>query len=81
METSRFFNLNWGDFGRGVIVAVLTGFALPVLAVLQTPEFSFATANWNAILTIAINGGLAAFAGYITKNLFTAENGKFMGKV
>lgn len=81
MNNSNFFNLNWGDILRGLAVAVLAGIALPVLAVIQTPGFDVATVNWSGILNLAINGGLAAMAAYLTKNLLTDSSGKMLGKV
>jgi hypothetical protein len=81
MNQSNFFNLNWGDVLRGLIVAVLSGIALPLLAVIQTPDFSIAMVNWNQVLVLAANGGLAAMAAYLTKNLFTDSAGKFAGKI
>lgn len=81
MNTSKLFNLNWGDIGKGIVMAVIGGAVLPILAVLQTPDFSFATANWGVILTLAENGAAAAFASYLMKNLFSDKEGKFLGKV
>lgn len=81
MNNSKLFNLNLGDLGRGLVVAILSGIALPVLAAIQTPGFSIETANWHYITILAVNGGLAAMAGYLTKNVFTNSEGKFMGKI
>lgn len=78
---SNFFNLNLRDVARGLIVAVFAGIALPVLAVFQTPGFDFATANWSGILTLAINGGIAGLAGYLSKNLLSSQDGKAFGKI
>lgn len=80
MDNSRFLNLNWGDLLRALVVAILAGFALPVLAALQSPGFDLATANWSLIISLGLNGGLAAGAGYLTKNLFTDNAGKLLGK-
>lgn len=81
MEHSKFLNLNWGDVARSLVVAILAGFALPLLAAVQTPGFDIANANWPVILNLAFNGGIAAAAGYLTKNVLTTEDGKFLGKV
>lgn len=78
---SKIMNLDWKDLGRGLIVALIGGFALPILAAIQTPNFDVFAANWSAILTLAINGAVAAFASYIVKNIFSDEDGKFLGKV
>ena len=81
MNNSNFLNLNWGDLGKGLVMAVLGGFILPVLAAIQTPGFSFLTTNWDQILVLAINGALAAFASYVLKNAFSTSDGKFLGKI
>lgn len=76
---SGFFRLNSGDFIRGLVVAVFSGIALPILAMLQTPGFDFSTVNWDAVLILAVNGGIAGLAAYLSKNLLTADNGKVAG--
>jgi hypothetical protein len=68
---SNFGTLNWNDFGKGCIVAVLTAVFTTVLSLLQTGTL-FAKASLPIIGTAA----LTAFLGYITKNLFTNSQGK-----
>lgn len=80
MNDSLFLRLGKKDFQKGLIVAILGGVFLPVLAMLQTPNFDFATLNWSAVITLAINGGISAMAGYLTKNLFTDSQGDFLGR-
>lgn len=79
MNNSLFLRLSAKDFQKGLIVAILGGVFLPVLAMLQTPGFDFSTLNWSAVATLAINGGIASMAGYLTKNLFSDSEGTFMG--
>lgn len=81
MQNSPLFKLTKADFQKGLVMAILGGIALPVLAMLQTPGFDIFHANWNAVLNLAINGGVAGFATYITKNLFSDESGAFLGKI
>ncbi len=81
MTNSNLFNLNWSDVLKGLVMAVLGGVVLPVLAVLQTPGFDISHANWHAIFILAINGGIAAFAAYIVKNLLSDSNGKVLGAI
>lgn len=73
------FTLNWNDVTKGLITAFFVGLALPILAAIQTPGFDLFTANWNAIFMLALNSGLAGFAGYLTKNFFSDQNGRFGG--
>lgn len=65
---------------RGLVVSVLTGAWLSI-AGLFGYDFNVFTADWASIGVIAVNGGFFAFAGYITKNLFTADNGKVLGVI
>ncbi len=73
------FNLNWDDVKRGLITAVLAGFTLPILAVLQAPDFDVFTANWAVIFNLAVNGAVSGLIAYLSKNLLTDEKGKFGG--
>jgi len=70
------YSLNVKDVIRGLFVALFGGIVLPVLAIIQTPGFDIFSANWGAILTVAINGGVAAFIGYIAKNFISDEKGR-----
>lgn len=78
---SKFMNLNWKDLGRGAVIAVFGAFILPILAAVQTPGFNLFEADWNGIFVLAVNGAVAAFAGYILKNVLSSSDGKFMGKL
>lgn len=67
MNQSDFLKLNWADFGKGLIIAVLT----PVLVVIQeSVSAGTLTFNWSAIGISAIAGGVA----YLIKNFFTAPS-------
>lgn len=64
MKTSNFLSLNWADFAKGLLMAVLT----PVIVVIQQSiENGTFTFDWKVIALSAIGGGLA----YLTKNFFT----------
>jgi hypothetical protein len=78
---SGMFQLTSGDFLRGLVMAILSGILLPVLAAIQTPDFSILTVNWHAVFVLAINGGITGIAAYLVKNLFTDNSGKFAGKI
>ena len=73
------FTLNLEDVKRGLITAVLSGFALPILAALQTPGFDVFSADWRGILVLAVNGALAGLVAYLSKNFLTDSSGKFGG--
>ncbi len=81
MNTSGMFSLNLGDFVRGLVLAIFAGVFLPVLAVLQTPGFDFTHIDWHTVEILAINGGLAGLAAYLTKNFFSTSDNKFVGKI
>lgn len=67
-----------GDIVRAVAVAILTG-AWIAIAGLFVQDFDVFTADWASIGKLAVNGGFFSLAGYITKNLLTAENGRIFG--
>lgn len=78
---SKLFSFDSKNLLRGLIVAIISGIALPVLAVFQTPGFDITQANWGAIGTLALNGAVSGFVAYVTKTFFSDENGKILGKV
>lgn len=61
---SAFGKLNWADFGKGLLIAVLTAVFTAIYTTVQAGTLTF---DWNVILTTAITAALA----YISKNLFT----------
>lgn len=69
---STFLKLNIQDLARGAVVAVLTA----VVGYLGTVTTLLAL-DWKQLLNIA----LLAFVGYLAKNLFSTEDGKFGGVV
>lgn len=71
------FSLNFADVFRGLAVAILTGAFLAVSGVFGS-GFDVFTADWASIGKSMINGGFAAFVGYILKNFLTADNGKIL---
>lgn len=75
------FSINGKDVSKAIVMAVLTGIAVPVVAVIQTPGFDIFTANWQVICTLALNGALSGFGGYILKNFFSNEQGQVFGKI
>lgn len=74
------FTLNLMDPVRGIVVAVFTG-AWLAIAGLFIQGFDVFSADWVSIGRMAVNGGFFAFAGYISKNLLTAHNGKILNVI
>lgn len=72
------FTIKFGDVVRGLAVAILTGAFLAVVGIIGSENFDVFTANWTAIGKTMVNGGFAAFVGYILKNFLTADNGKIL---
>lgn len=67
MKTSNLFSLNWADFAKGLLMAVLT----PVVVVIQQSlDAGILTFDWKSIGIGALAGGLA----YLVKNFFTSSN-------
>jgi hypothetical protein len=75
------FKLTSSDWAKGAVMAVLGGVFLPLLAAIQTPDFSVLTVDWRAVVILAINGGLVGLASYITKNFFSTSDGRVLGKI
>lgn len=66
MINSNFLSLNWADFGKGLLMAILT----PVFVVVQQSlELGELTFNWKSIALSAVAGGVA----YLVKNFFTPQ--------
>lgn len=78
---SGIFKLDWQDISKGIVMAVLAGFALPVAAAFQTPGFDIFSANWGQILTLAENGAAIGFVTYLIKNFFSDSSGKVLGSI
>ena len=80
MEKSQLYSINGKDVLIGLLIAVVAGAILPVLAILQSPGFSIAQANWSAIMILALNGSIASLASYIGTRFFSDSQGTPLGK-
>lgn len=78
---SGIFKLDLKDVAKGAVTALLAGFTLPILAMVQTPGFDIFAANWHQVGVIAINGAVAGFVAYIVKNFFSTSDGKVLGSI
>lgn len=73
------YKLGSSDFFKGAVTAVFTGVIVTLYGLVTQADFNIFTADWGNILNDVFNVGLAAFLGYIGKNFFTDEEGKFVG--
>lgn len=87
-EQSGMYSLNLQDLGRGLVTAVAGGVALAVLAVLGNvfgAGFDAWSVDWvkvfHDVINAAVMGAEGGFVGYLSKNFFTASNGKVFGKI
>ena len=64
MKDSNFLSLNWRDFGKGLVMAILTPLVVLIQQSLEAGIFVF---EWKSMLIASLAGGLA----YLTKNFFT----------
>lgn len=64
MKQSNFLSLNWADFGKGLLMAILTPIVITIQQSLELGVFSY---NWKTIGLSALGGGFA----YLIKNFFT----------
>jgi len=70
---SLFLTLNKRDYLKGLIVAVISAVITVIYSTIQTGTL---TLDWKAIATAALSAALA----YITKNLLTNSDDKFLAK-
>lgn len=66
--------LNWKDFGKGLVVTVLSAVITYLYQVVQSGSF---VVDWQVIGQVALSSGL----GYILKNLLSDTEGKVLGKI
>ena len=78
---SELFKLNQNDFIKGAINAVFGGVAVAIGAVVLSSGFDVFQADWVAIAKIAVNAGLGAFAGYLSKNFLSDSQGRVLGRI
>lgn len=79
MDNSKFLSLNWQDFLKGFVTAIMAG----VVGFLYETLLSKGDINWENIAYAAIVAGV----GYLAKNFTTnsagsvlkTEGGKFLG--
>ena len=74
---SELFKLGKSDFVKGLITAVLAAVFLSLSQMLQSPNFNFATIDWQSILNVAG----ATFMAYISKNWLSDKDGRILGKI
>jgi hypothetical protein len=77
MDTSSLFRINIKDVARGLIVAVASAVFLFLGTALTAADFNFATFDWNLLIKVASSAALA----YLSKNFFSDNSGKLMGKI
>lgn len=67
---SNFLNLNFKDFSKGLLVAVITAVLTYLYEVIQTGDFT--AIDWKMVGSTA----LIAAVGYLAKNLLTNSDGE-----
>lgn len=78
---SKLFRLDSSDWIKGLVVAIISGFLLPIFAIIQTPDFNIANADWHGVFVLAINGALTGLVAYLSKNFLSDSEGKVLGKI
>ena len=72
MKNSKFFNLNWADLGKGLLIAFLTALLGGLLELLQAGTLPTTWVAFQPIFELS----LAAAVSYLLKNLFTNSEGQ-----
>lgn len=73
MDFSKLWTLNWKDFGKGLLMFVLSGIMTPVVQSAMTGNL---TIEPKTIGTVAV----ASAAAYIGKQFATGSDGKLLSK-
>lgn len=76
MKKSKLFSLNFRDFSRGLIVAILAA----VLQLLQMVLLDPSLYSFKAVLTRVGWTALTAIVGYLLLNLSTNSTGEILTK-
>lgn len=71
---SDFLKLNWSDFSKGIIVAILTAVLTYIANALQVSGLNL---DWQQVLSVAIIAGI----GYLSKQFLSDSEGKVLGKI
>jgi hypothetical protein len=72
MKRSKFFNLNWTDLGKGLLIAFLTALLGGLLELLQAGTIPTTWVAFQPILEVSLSAAVA----YLLKNLFTNSEGQ-----
>ena len=67
--------LNSQDFIKGLVVTVISAVLTALMGILNSPEFSFASINWNEVVKVAVSSGIA----YLIKNFASDSEGRVLG--
>lgn len=81
------FKLTWGDFGRGLVMAVLGPVTVAIFgvlgAVITAPGFDVFTVDFitlfKSLTNTLIVASYSAGSAYLLKNLLTDSNQNFLG--
>ena len=70
---SIFLKWNLKDFGKGLLLAIITAIIGTLYQLLKDKGFDLSIADMQTVLQIAVT----TFIGYLAKNLATNSEGKF----
>lgn len=74
---SAFLKLSSNDFVKGAVVAVIAAVFATLAQWFNAPGFGFASFQWDELGKVAV----MAFIAYMSKNLGSSDNGKFLGSI
>jgi len=73
---SKFLSLNWSDFLKGSVVALITALVTSITNMLDSGLFPKTKQEWISILVTSFT----AWVSYLLKNLITNVNGELLKK-
>ena len=74
---SEFLRINFKDISKGLVIAVLAAIFASMAEIMQSPDFSMATFNYDAVIKIAVITSLS----YLSKNLISDKDGRVLGAI
>jgi len=78
---SEFLKINSKDVIRGIATAIFAAVFISLYQIVTAPGFDLFTVDWHSVVQVSLNAAVAAFIGYIVKNLLTDSQGKFLGRI
>jgi uncharacterized membrane-anchored protein len=78
---SGLFQLNWSDFVKGLVVAVISAIIIGLGGIVMTSGFDAFKTDWLVVGQNMVNFSIVSLVSYLLKNLLTTSSGNVAGLV